>query len=188
MKATPLHWAAEKCKLKQPNLLLTQGAEICAKDTLGRTPLHWAAWNNAADVPVEDSGDTTLADDGEPRSTFTKPKNQEGETPLHYAAWNNAAETTGVLLTQGANINEKDQEGETPLHYAAMGNATETPNCCTQGANINEKDQEGETPLHYAAWNNAAETPKVLLTQGANVNEKDQRARHRCIMPRGTTR
>ena len=51
---------------KRPQLLLTQEAEICAKDTWGRTPLHCAAWKNAA-------------------------------------------ETTEVLLTQGANINEKDE-------------------------------------------------------------------------------
>ena len=33
---------------KQPKL--TQGAEICAKDTLGQTPLHYAAWKNATET------------------------------------------------------------------------------------------------------------------------------------------
>ncbi|MYB67569.1 MAG: ankyrin repeat domain-containing protein, partial [Gemmatimonadetes bacterium] len=96
-EATPLHWAAAKNATETAQLLITQGAEICAKDTLGRTPLHWAAWNNAAETTK------VLLTQG----ANINEKDQDGETPLHRAARNNATETAQLLLTQGADIYAK---------------------------------------------------------------------------------
>ena len=85
---------------KTANLLLTQGVEICAKDTSGLTPLHWAASENANKTARK-----TVADTG----SEINAKDNKGSTPLHWAAGNNTAEMAKLLLTQGANVNEKDE-------------------------------------------------------------------------------
>ena len=58
----------------------------------------------------------------------------------------NSKETTELLISLGANINEKDNYGKTALHYAAENNGKETAELLiSHGININEKGNYGET-------------------------------------------
>ena len=114
--ATDLHISA---RLNLPMLtrsLLTQGADVHAKDNDGYTPLHLAAW--------EDASATTEVLLNQGADVHAKIK--YGSTPLHLAAWEDASATTEVLLASGADVHAKNEYGSTPLDVAVYRNAHKT--------------------------------------------------------------
>ena len=178
-EATPLHWAAAKNATETAQLLITQGAEICAKDTLGQTPLHWAARNNAAETTE------VLLTQG----ANINEKDEYGNTPLHWAASNNAyAETAQLLITHGAGLNvntNNSEERDTTAFCGSRKKCNQNSPTVTdpRSRDLRQRRHWATTPLHWAAWNNAAETAKALLiTWGAKINTKksEDMARHHC--------
>ena len=139
--------------------LLKGGADVHAKDKRrGRTPLHWAARNNASETAE------VLLDHG----ADVQATNKYGDTPLHSAVRKDASETAEVLLDHGVDVQATDKYGDTPLHLAARNNASETAEVfLKRGADVNAKDNEGRTPLHYATEKNASATVEVLRRYGA---------------------
>ena len=162
--ATDLHIAA---RLNLPVLtqsLLTQGADVHAKDNTGFTPLHVAAQEDASAT-----AEVLLKQDANVHA-----KDNTGFTPLHVAAQEDASATAEVLLKQDANVHAKDNYGFTPLHRAAQEDASATAEVLLkQDANVHAKDNYGFTPLHRAAQEDASATAEVLLKQDANVHAKD---------------
>ena len=67
--------------------------DIEARDELGRTPLHTAAWENSLDVARD------LIDLG----ADIEAKEDEGGTPLHTAAQRNSLDVARLLIEKGAN-------------------------------------------------------------------------------------
>ena len=64
----------------------------------------------------------------------------------------NNKETSNLLISHGANVNESDTYGKIALHYAAEYNRKELAELLiSHGANINEKDAEGKTCLLYTS-------------------------------------
>ena len=83
--------------------LITQGADINAKDEYERTPLHYHAQvNNVEKVAL-------LLERGADMEAQDKYKN----TPLHFAEYN--AEAAQLLIEKGADIKAKDDRGYTPM-------------------------------------------------------------------------
>ena len=83
--------------------LITQGADINARDEYDRTPLHYHAQVNDVEriaLLLERGADIEAQD---------KYKN----TPLHFAEYN--AKTVQLLIEKGADVNAKDDRGNTPL-------------------------------------------------------------------------
>lgn len=79
-------------------------------DGLGRTPLHYAANDGAADIVLrllQEGADPALADDN-------------GWTALHFAAQSNAVEAARALLDGGAPVDPIDVYGNTPLFKAVF--------------------------------------------------------------------
>ena len=130
---------------------LEAGANIEARDEIGWTLLHRAAWERES--PVVMAVVKALLDAGgniEARSKI-------GETPLHKAAgyplvkgaasWGESPDVLKVLLDTGANIEARNEDGETPLHMAAKW---ESPagvrELINAGANIEARDKYGRTP------------------------------------------
>ena len=94
--ATPLHYAVlpvhRKALSHQPEnvkLLISQGAEVDARDSQGLTPLHWAASEGTVEA-VE-----ALLDAGADRQAQT----QTGETPCQLARDNRKLEGSKALGT-----------------------------------------------------------------------------------------
>ena len=113
-KGTPLHYAAGRGDVEVVQYLLDAGANMNARDQLGRTPLHKASgaegFSNAevAQILVDAGADVDAADDG-------------GWTPLRLAVREapfGNPQAVQVLINAGADPHIEDRWGETALSEA----------------------------------------------------------------------
>tara|TARA_B100000929_G_scaffold47057_1_gene33771 strand:- start:435 stop:920 length:486 start_codon:yes stop_codon:yes gene_type:complete len=107
-------------------------------------------------------------------------KNKAEMTPLHYASMMGHKEVSGLLITNGADVNAKSQFqnfGETPLHHAAWGSHKEiVVLLITKGADVNEIIQSGSfkgmTPLDRAERQKKPELADLLRKHGGKTGEE----------------
>ena len=99
-------------------LLLDRGANTEARDNLGYTPLHQAAfWNTPLAIVA------VLLDGG----ANIEARDDRGQTPLHIAAFfGERPAVISLLLDRGANFVARDKEGFTPCHNVALNDALAT--------------------------------------------------------------
>ncbi|KAI3326824.1 ankyrin [Xylariaceae sp. AK1471] len=137
----PLCWAAANNYEAVVKQLLSQSADIEAKDAQGRTPLFWAIQNGNEGIIG------LLLEKG----ANIEAKNTEGQTPLFWAAQKSNRVAIELLLKKGANIEGKDTQGQTPLFWAARNLYKAAVELLLEkGANIEAKDTQGQTPLSWA--------------------------------------
>lgn len=146
---------AERC--------LAAGSRADSQGENSRTPLHYAAGGERADmVSVLIAAGANI-----------NAQARNGETPLHWAAhWGNA-DTVNALITAGANIDAQDADGTTPLHVAAqLGNADAVNALIVAGAKADVQGVHGETPLHYVLrWvMDAGTVVNALIAAGAKID------------------
>jgi ankyrin repeat protein len=116
----PMHYASAKSVA----VLQKAGAEIDAKDSLGRTPMDIAAKEGESDVVTEMLNHSA--------SVFSK--DNKGRTPLHYAAIGSKSDgVIEALLAHGAPITARDDDGEVPRDLAK------------------EPDSDPRSPYHQSA-------------------------------------
>jgi len=121
-QATPLHAAVFHGKVVIAELLITKGADIEARDTLGHTALHYAVLTGWPENVV-----TTLINAG----ANVNARDHDDLTPLHYAALAGYTDRVKTLLEKGADTNARAKclgpllKNGTPLHMAALGANTE---------------------------------------------------------------
>lgn len=103
---TPIFYAKTA---EMVRLLRSAGADIGRRDASGRTPLHKAAADGAADALsalIESGADIDARD-------------EENWTPLHWAAnWYGNDATIGILLFYGADVSVVNRTGETACALA----------------------------------------------------------------------
>ncbi len=110
---TPLHLACQFGREVCADELLKAGSQILARDSIGRTCLHYAACSDSTNL-------VTLILGKEP--DLITARDTYGRTPLHYSVWNGTAEQVKIvikLLESGAEVDALDEEGMTSLHFAA---------------------------------------------------------------------
>lgn len=107
IKQKPWRWAAN-CENRCP-LKAIQDGRLDVTDTLGRTPLHWAAkYRRLQKVPVEHLTPANLS----------VPDKEYGMTPLHWVTRRgqlNVVPTTGLTVE---NLTTTDSWGNSPLLWA----------------------------------------------------------------------
>lgn len=120
--------------------LISNGADVNAKDSYGWTPLMKATDSNKIEIMkllIENGADVNA-------------KNTHGRTPLMYVC---TIEAVKLLIENGADVNAKDSRGWTPLMSAVEDSHGETEVLeffLDKGADVNAKTIDGKTVLSVA--------------------------------------
>jgi acetyl esterase/lipase len=109
---TPLHRAASHGDKALAEFLIANGADVNAKDCMGRTPLALAGLKDVAEMLIAKGADVNA-------------KNEAGYTQLHLAARGGNKERAELFIAKGADVNARDKKGHTPLWYAQKQGHTE---------------------------------------------------------------
>ncbi|HEX2523362.1 MAG TPA: ankyrin repeat domain-containing protein, partial [Terriglobia bacterium] len=193
-----LHHAAAFGTKEILDLLLSQGADVNARNGRGATPLHWA---------VSDEARTRLLLE---KGAAINSQTDSGRTPLYLAASQSDHDSVlRLLLDKGADPNLATLNGRTPLMAAAgngelamvrlllerkanpkaaMGNGSNAlfdaarsrsvpvvRSLLEAGADVNAETKRRETVLGVAAMQGSEEIVNLLLERGAQVNVRDER-------------
>jgi ankyrin repeat protein len=177
--------------------LIRKGALINAQDNSGKTPLHYAASNDAlllvkclvynnADINVQNKNGQTplhLAQEADvvdfllDNRASADVQDGCGSTPLHVAASNVKNEDSLLLVKclvrYKANVNDQNLKGETPLHLAHKPDVINF--LLKNGATIDVRDHSGSTPLHIAASKDALLLVQCLVNNEADINVQNLR-------------
>jgi ankyrin repeat protein len=145
---------------------ITDGADVNAKNRIGWTPLHNAAFSGHKEI-VElliDAGADVNAKSGD-----------AGVTPLHYAANKEIAE---LLIAKGAEVNAKSNGGKTPLDYAeklVVWQSSETKEAAKKEIAALLRKHGGKTGALQSS-NNSDKEKALELLFGTNptITKKDE--------------
>jgi ankyrin repeat protein len=133
--------AFEKDEKGRMEAVLARGANVDAKDRLGRTCLMRAAQGGDFDMLVFLYG----------KSAFVNDKDNEGQTALAYAAKSGSHNAADSLIFHTAEIDARDKHRRTPLMHAAIGgNLTVAKVLIRHHADALAKDENHATALWHA--------------------------------------
>ena len=139
--------------------------DVNAKDSSGRTPLHYAAENRDAQL-----ASFFLSIGAEPDAL-----DLEGNTPLVISVKNEDTVTARALVSGGADIH-KPINNETTSAVLALQNGDEIFKSILTAKNIESADNSGKTVLHIAsiAGNLQAVNDIIsILSPASYINKKD---------------
>ena len=164
---TPLIKAIIKIKPEFVNLLLRNGANPLAKNTVSlQPPFYYAVINSYSNI-----GDALIKKGVNPNEPLTI--SNRALTPLYIVAdKTQSKQFANCLVNNGAKINELSANGLTPLMAAVNNKNQEFVNfLLNNGADINGKGKDKRTALHWAVQQRDAAMVKYLI-QRAGAGKK----------------
>ena len=186
VEAALLHQAAAEGNIEHVKLLISEGADLNARDQQGWTPALAALLNG--ELAVLDLLLTMGADTGAPhlvaytgdlrgiKSHVEKnaPVDRlEGFTLLHAAAAGGHADVIEFLIAKGFEVTATtEDDGTTPLHLAALSGHKEVAELLiANGADVNSRERYyGRTPAEFAMNGNHNEVAELLISKGADIS------------------
>ncbi|EAY04931.1 hypothetical protein TVAG_039830 [Trichomonas vaginalis G3] len=146
-----IHTAVRHGRVDCLNILLEKGAKVNGADSLGCTPLHWAALRRKSQIMSILLDHGTIVNIEDPK--VFQPQILEpdfGWTALHVSVEGPGFDTVRMLLDSSASQTKK-WDGRTPLHTALFLNREDLiPLLITHGADLNATDVTNQTPVEYA--------------------------------------
>ncbi|KAJ3028519.1 UNVERIFIED_CONTAM: hypothetical protein HDU68_001515 [Siphonaria sp. JEL0065] len=176
-KETCLHLAADMGRVEVIELLLENGANADAKDSISMTPLHLAAQHGYLEIV------RALVDHG----AKVEPKDSQGQSPFYFAIKNEHIPVAEYLASKGATVRCTDAYGQTCAFVATIDGRLESLKFLAKhGVPLDaENPEDGSTPLVYAVSQDLPEVVQYLLENGANKNKarskSEQNAFHRAV-------
>jgi len=161
----PLHLAASA---EVAQALLALGAQIEARDLVGRTPLRHAVARAAVGRDREFRTAEALREAG----ASPVGADADGATILHFISGQDAPEAVRAvrwLAAQGADVNARDAWGLTPLHYVRRSDVAEA--LIAVGASVRSRDKRGNTVLRYHCLFADPQLVATLAKWGAGETE-----------------
>ncbi len=161
---TPL-WSAVEGDLETVSYLLSNGANVNARDLIKSTPLLWASGFGKPETVaflLSKGADVKAVDDN-------------GWTALIWAAGLGQPMTVDILVKSGADLNAVDKTGgDTPLLRGSRTGKKESIEILLKaGADVTVKNRLGQTALHLAAASGSPEKVELLLAAHADPTALD---------------
>ena len=143
--APSIHDVVGREDLEQAKAMLAEDpALVHARNSMGKTPLHYAVTYGAPDLIdllVSSGADVNAAD-------------HTGLTPLHVAAMIDRSQEARRLVGHNADLEARDSFGDTPLQYAALhGQLRMVKLLIEAGADTATVNDAGLSPLESARQN-----------------------------------
>ena len=207
---TPLHWACcaphpgyvGPVRVKMVNLLISQGADVNAVTTEGKTPRDLALDNQLEETvtcldrhmgttppPMTKSVSSDKVEDGDGEAAVPEafppfvgteysciPKNLE---PLHEAVKEGDAEKVHRQLGEmGADVKATLDGGVAPIHITAITGVMSVMEMLLRyGAGVNDEYAHKLTPIFPAIHLNNLNMVGYMISRGADVNHRDEMGR-----------
>ena len=172
--------AAAKGKADRVRALITEGADVNAKDSNGFPVLEVAAAFDRAEVVgilIESGADVNIVSDASNRTPIFAFAIKGTDNPNHEAQ---ALSIVKMLIEAKADVNFKTPDGVTALEKAvALGYSTIAKTLIAAGADVNAQDRMNFSPLHVAAMQHKLKALEVLIKAGADVNAVVSEEYHR---------
>ena len=117
------------------NQVIKAGADVNARDDVGRAALHWSAGASPAVIVVL----LQAGADVQARDMYDR-------TPLHFVSATGSGENITLLVQAGADVNARTANDWTPLHgVAKFGTPESVALLLTMGADGAARTEMGET-------------------------------------------
>ncbi|XP_059489715.1 uncharacterized protein LOC132204878 [Neocloeon triangulifer] len=159
---TSLHYAAIRGHIAVAEFLLSNGADVNARDDKNETPLTYAAcYSNKemCQLLVKNDADLSAVNSG-------------GNDALHLACFNGKFENVQYLLSLNSfDLGMKGKNGKTALHYAAQkGHHAVAELLLSNELDINVRADFNETPFTLAAYFSDEKMCRYLVDMGADLS------------------
>ena len=156
--------------------LITQGADVSAKDVNGRTALYHARFPVILELLLSNGADVNAKDE-KGRTALHRVSRESSDAKARPSWEKSYVARIDALLSNGADVDAIDSAGKTALHHASYSECVACiETLLSHGANIEAKDEHGRTPL-MSRDGFPYESLIALLSNGADVNAKDEKGR-----------
>ena len=142
------------------NTLPGSVAKTDARDSLGHTPLWYAAANGQTELV------RTLLNAGADVNT----RDNDGFSALSAASEKGQIDTVKLLIDSGSHIETRDNYGDTPLWFAAAnGHADVARALVSAGADVNTQNNFGISALSIASQGGYIDVVNILIDKGSQT-------------------
>lgn len=159
-KESLLHLAVHHGMEAPVRKLIDLGADICAVNQKGQSPLHIAIADNNSNI-----ADMLLKEMDKKNIHPDSLTDKDGNTPLHIAAIEDHTPMARRLLEAGADITKPNGAGDLPLHIAVKEKNTDMVAFLSrqEGISVLAADKDGKTVLQLALESQQERMFNILL-------------------------